>query len=130
MKNRLLYFNILIGLSVLVLLFHLLILVRVIPYEITWGGRLKSVEDMYVFEAVSILINLFYMFLLLQKAAYMRYIIGAKTVTLLLWAFFLLYALNTIGNAVAKTNFEKCFGILTLLNAALIWVVNKPKQVG
>jgi len=61
MKNKTLtYINILIGISVLATIFHLLILVRVIPYEITWGGRLKTVEEMYVFETISILINSFF----------------------------------------------------------------------
>jgi hypothetical protein len=124
-QNKLTYINILIGISVLITIFHLLILVRVIPYEITWGGRLKTVEEMYVFETLSILINSFFIFLLLQKGEYVRFFLGKKTVTIILWVFFTIFILNTIGNVFAETNFEKYFAILTLINSILIWIINK-----
>ena len=53
-KNKVKYLNILVVISVLATIFHIMILVRVIPYEITWGGRLKTVEEMFVFETISI----------------------------------------------------------------------------
>lgn len=125
-NNKLTYINILVAISVLATIFHVLILVRVIPYEITWGGRLKTVEEMYVFESISILINSFFIFILFQKGEYIRYFLGKKTVNLFLWIFFTIFALNTIGNVFAKTNFEKYFAIVTLLNSILIWAINKP----
>ena len=125
-NNKLTYINILVVISVLATIFHVLILVRVIPYEITWGGRLKTVEEMYVFETISILINSFFIFILFQKGEYIRYFLGKKTVNLFLWIFFTIFALNTIGNVFAKTNFEKYFAIVTLLNSILIWAINKP----
>lgn len=124
-KNKLTYINILTGITVLATIFHLLILVRVIPYEITWGVRLKTVEEMYVFETISILINSFFIFILLQKGEYIRYFWGKKTVTIVLWIFFAIFVLNTIGNVFSKTNFEKYFAILTLINSILIWTINK-----
>ncbi len=128
--NRIKYINILITISILATIFHLLILFRVIPFEITWGGRLKTVEEMYVFETISILINSFFIFILLQKGEYIRYFLGKKTVTLILWVFFTIFVLNTIGNVFAETYFEKFFTILTLLNAILLWLINKPtKQI-
>ena len=127
-NNKLTYINILIGITVLATIFHLLILVRVIPYEITWGGRLKTVDEMYVFETISILINSFFIFILLQKGEYIRYILGEKTVNIVLWIFFTIFALNTFGNVFAKTNFEKYFAILTLINSILIWAINKKNQ--
>ena len=114
-----------IGTSVLATIFHLLILVSVIPFEITWGGRLKTVEEMYVFETISILINSFFIFILLQKGEYIIYSLGKKTVNIVLWIFFSIFVLNTIGNVFAKTNFENFFAILTLINSILIWAINK-----
>jgi hypothetical protein len=124
-NNRLTYINVLIGITVLATIFHLLIVVRVIPYEITWGGRLKTVEEMYVFETISILINSFFIFILFQKGEYLRYFLGKKTVKIVLWIFFTIFVLNTIGNVFAKTNFEKYFAIFTLINSILIWAINK-----
>ncbi len=127
-NNKLIYINILLAISVLATIFHLLILVGVIPYEITWGGRLKTIEEMYVFETISILINSFFIFILLQKGAYMRYYLGKKTVNIVLWIFFSLFALNTIGNVFAKSNFEKYFALLTLISSILIWAIIKTNS--
>ena len=114
MKNKSISVNILVGITTLATIFHLLILVGVIPYEITWGGRLKSLEEMYVFETISILINSFFVFVLLQKGGYIRSFLGKKTVSVILWVFFAIFVLNTVGNVFAKTTFEKFFAIVTL----------------
>ena len=126
--NRIKYINILITISALATIFHLLILFRVIPFEITWGGRLKTVEEMYVFETISIFINSYFIFILLQKGEYIRYFLGKKTVTLILWVFFTIFVLNTIGNVFAKTFFENIFTIITFISATLIWLINKPSK--
>ena len=119
------YINTLLLLSALVTLFHALILLRVIPFEITWGGKLKTVEEMYVFETLSIVINVFFMFILLQKGEYIRYVMGRKTVNIILWIFFVIFVFNTVGNLFAETNFEKYFTLLTLLSAVLIWLIQR-----
>ena len=119
------YINTLLLISALVTVFHALILLRVIPFEITWGGKLKTVEEMYVFETLSILINSFFVFILLQKGEYIRYVMGRKTVNIILWIFFGVFALNTIGNLFAETNFEKYFTLLTLLSSVLIWLIQR-----
>ncbi|MDX1350304.1 MAG: hypothetical protein R3279_08655 [Putridiphycobacter sp.] len=106
-----------------VLLFHLSVLLKIIPYEMTWGGRLKSEAEMYVFESVSIVINLFLGFILLIKGQYLTEIMPMKIVNIILWAFFVLFGLNTLGNVIAKTNFEKFFAIITLASCILIWMV-------
>lgn len=127
-NNKSIYITVLVGISILVIIFHSLILVRVIPYEITWGGRLKTVEDMYVFETLSILINSFFVFVLLQKGGHIHPLLGKKTITIILWIFFAIFVLNTIGNAFAQTTFEFFFTIFTLLNSLLIWKINKKNQ--
>ena len=114
------------GISLWVGLFHILILVRVIPFEITWGGRLKSVEEMYVFETLSILILSFFIFVLLQKGGYIRSFWGKKTINRVLWIFFVLFVLNTVGNVFAKTEIEKLFTLITLANSVLIWLILTP----
>ena len=119
------YGKILIGISILVLLFHLLIVAKVIPYDITWGGKLKTDNVMYVFEAASILINLFFIYLVLHRIGYVSPRLGQRTVTIILWLFFALFALNTLGNLFAATQLEWWFTILTLANAFLIWKINR-----
>ncbi len=124
--NKSAYIKILTSISIVAILFHILILLKIIPYEITWGGKLKTDEEMYVFETFSILVNLFFIFVLLQKGVFIKSFLGKKTVSIILWIFLAIFVLNTIGNLFAKTTFEKGFAILTLINAILLWVILSP----
>ena len=123
--NKSAYIKILTSISTVAILFHILILLKIIPYEITWGGKLKTDEEMYVFETFSILINSFFVFVLLQKGVFIKPFFGKKTVSITLWIFFAIFVLNTFGNLFAKTTFEKGFAILTLINSILLWEINK-----
>ena len=108
-----------------VLLLHSAILVKIIPYEVTWGGRLESDTEMYVFEVVSVLTNLFLAFLLLIKEKHLSSFIPMKVVNILLWAFLILFGINTLGNIFAESLFEKSLSLLTLIFTYLIWVILK-----
>ena len=65
--NPKLTIKVLLWLIAAVSLFHSTILIKIIPYEITWGGKLKNDAEMYLFESISILINLFLTYVLLIK---------------------------------------------------------------
>ena len=121
------YIKIFLGLLLAVILFHIFILVKVIPYDITWGGRLKNEQEMYVFETVSISINLFLSWVLLMKGNYVKFKFSDKAVNIILWAFFGIFILNTVGNLFAQTNLERLFAILTGVSAILIWLILKRK---
>jgi hypothetical protein len=116
------------GLLIAVIIFHFFIILKIIPYNIAWGGRLQNDEEMYVFETISILINVFLGVILLMKGNMMRYKFSAKFVNIILWIFFGLFVLNTVGNVLAKTTFEKCFALLTGLFAVLIWNIIKQDK--
>lgn len=111
------------GLQVAIIFFHALILVKIVPYKIAWGGRLKSDSQMYIFEFVSILINLFLSWILLIKANILTDVLAQKAVDITLWIFLLLFIANTIGNLLAKTLIEKYFSLLTLILAILIFLI-------
>lgn len=112
----------------LTLVFHLLIVVKVIPYNIAWGGRLQSDQDMYAFETISILVNVFLALVLCIKANYLKINVPNKLINFILWCFFVLFLLNTIGNIIAITAFEKSFALVTLALAYLLWVILKPRK--
>lgn len=117
-----------IGLLTLVVLFHFCIIAKIIPYEIAWGGRLKNDAQMYIFEIISILINGLLITVLLLKVNYNKHGISEKIINGILWLFVALFALNTIGNILAKTYFEKSFAVLTFVSALLIWIILKKKK--
>ncbi len=115
-------------LIITVTIFHLFIIIKVIPYEITWGGRLQNDSEMYVFETISLAINLFLGLILLIKGNYIKQVIPLRVVDIILWVFFILFGLNTIGNIFAETNFEKLFSILTIASSILIWIILRSKK--
>ena len=116
-------FKIMLWLITLVTLFHLAILTKIIPYEITWGGRLKNDSEMYVFETISIIFNTFLGLVLLIKDERLPAFIPMKVVNVILWVFLILFSLNTIGNVFAKTLFEKILAIVTLSFSYLIFII-------
>ena len=117
--------KIFLGLLTAVILFHICIIAKIIPYDITWGGRLKNDTEMYVFETISIFINVFLFWILLMEGNFIKFKFSSKTIHIILWVFFGLFVLNTIGNIFAKTNFEKFFAVLTGLFAILIWNIKQ-----
>lgn len=115
--------KIMLWLITIITLFHLAILTKIIPYEITWGGRLKNDSEMYVFETISIIFNIFLGLVLLIKDERIPAFIPMKVVNVILWVFLILFGLNTIGNVFAKTLFEKILAIVTLSFSYLIFII-------
>tara|TARA_B100000035_G_scaffold135240_1_gene115281 strand:+ start:4131 stop:4535 length:405 start_codon:yes stop_codon:yes gene_type:complete len=120
--------KILLWLIAAVTLFHLAILIKIIPYEITWGGKLKNDAEMYLFESISILINLFLAYLLLIRVEYVHKLIPSKVVNIILWIFLFIFGFNTIGNIFADTLFEKSLSLLTLIFTFLLWNILKKSK--
>jgi len=120
--------KILLCLLAAVTLFHLGIIAKIIPYEVTWGGKLNNDAEMYVFEIISILINLFLGFVLLIKGNYLKKLIPTKAVNIILWVFLFIFVLNTIGNIFTEILFENSFSLLTIIFNYLIWTILKKNK--
>jgi len=117
--------KIFIGFLFVIILFHLSIITKIVPYDITWGGRLQNDTEMYVFETISILINLFLSWVLLMKGNFIRYKFPNNVVNVILWIFFAIFILNTVGNIFAKTFFEQQFAFLTGFFSILLLIILK-----
>lgn len=120
--------KIFLGLLILVILFHICIILKIIPYSIAWGGRLTTDSEMYVFESITIAINLFLGWILLMNSGVVKYKFSPKILNIILWFFFVVFVLNTVGNIFAKTNFEKYFAIFKAVSAILIWYIIKNNK--
>jgi hypothetical protein len=100
----------------LIVIFHLLVILRIIPFEIVWGGRLKNTSDMLVFETVSIALNLIMLSVVGINAGVFKLKINPMIIKAALWLMFGLFLINTIGNLFSLNQFEKIvFTPLTLL---------------
>jgi hypothetical protein len=112
--------KILLLLQVPVLIFHLLVITGIIPYNIVWGGRLHSTDEMRKFETMSILLNIFMASVIGIKGNYIKISIHPLIIYTILWCFAILFTLNTVGNLLAKVTLETVvFTPLTFLSAVL-----------
>jgi hypothetical protein len=99
-----------------VIVFHLLVILGVIPFDIVWGGRLKDRSQMVSFELTSILLNLIMLAVVTIKAELIKIPVNKKIIRILLWLMALLFLLNTIGNLLSNNQLEKIiFTPLTFL---------------
>lgn len=106
----------LISLLSLIVVFHLLVLMGVIPYSIVWGGRIENDSQYLLLESVSIVVNLFLLGVVLIKTDKVKVGVNPKIISVLLWMMFGLFLLNTLGNLFSKNELEKIiFTPLTLL---------------
>jgi hypothetical protein len=120
---------IMMGLLTCVIIFHLLVITGIIPYTIVWAGKLKSTSDMYVFESISIAINLLLIGVLIIKRRHIKQNISNKILNAVLWFFVIIFALNTLGNLTSKTLLEKAlFTPLTFISAILLWIIVKQEK--
>ena len=112
--------GILIVLFCLQIVFHLLVLLGVVPYEIVWGGRLKSPDQMLVFETVSLLINAAMLYVVAAASGHLKHPFKPGFFRVALWVMVFLFALNTLGNIFSENRFEQLvFTPLTALLALL-----------
>lgn len=113
-----------------VVIIHILVLIQILPYQIVWAGRLNSIAEMQRFETISIIINCFIILIIAIKGNYLNFKFSTKIINSLLWFFVILFSLNTIGNIMAKSHFEKLvFTPLTFILAILCFrIIKKDKN--
>lgn len=91
----------------LVIVFHILVLVQVIPYKIVWGGRLENDTQMIQFEGISIALNLIMLALVAIYSGYLKWEINRRWIQLGMWIMVALFLLNTVGNLFAINDWER-----------------------
>lgn len=100
----------------LVIIFHVLVLVQVIPYKIVWGGRLENDTQMIRFESISIVLNLIMMAVVAIYSGYLKWAINKWWLQIGCWVMVVLFSLNTVGNLFAINEWERwIFTPLTFL---------------
>jgi hypothetical protein len=100
----------------LVAVFHLLILVNVIPYDMVWGGRVTDITQMRRLELIALAVHCIMLAVVAIKAGRIRVHVNPKLVTGVLWLMFGLFLFNTVANLASLNAIERfVFTPLTLL---------------
>lgn len=99
-----------------IIIFHILVIVGIIPFDIVWGGNLADRTQLYTMEAVSIAINFVMLFVILIYSGSVKLNINRKIIISAIWIMFGIFLLNTLGNLMAKNVLETyIFTPLTLI---------------
>lgn len=102
------------------LVFHFVIMAGLVPFNIVWGGRMKTRKQMLRMESVSVVIMMLAAVLVALRVGLLTFYSNMQVLKGAMWVLFALFALNTLGNLAAKTIFEKyVFGLVTLVAAFL-----------
>lgn len=99
--------NILLVALGLLFVFHILVLFRVLPADIVWGGRIQGVPENFVtLEASALLVTLFFILIITAKLGYIQAGRLSGVVNIGVWLIFVFLLLNTLGNLASGVSFE------------------------
>ena len=113
--------NVLLILMFLLLLFHVLIMLQILPSDIAWGGQLEnSSPDRITFEIIALSITVLFMLIIAAKTGYINHGKLKKPVNICMWIVVAYFALNSLANFISEVPFENFFfGPLTVLMTLL-----------
>ena len=99
--------NILLAAFGLLAIFHVFVLLGVIPADIVWGGRIQGVpSNLLTLEAIAILLTLVFIVIIAAKTGYFQAGRLSGAVNVGVWLIFVYLLLNTLGNLVSGVSFE------------------------
>lgn len=108
------------GISAVAFIYHILILTQIVDYKNAWGGQLQTLEQMYVFEAISITLQIVFIGIIYLKSTTESGKLAYKISKFLTFVIAILFLVNTVGNVFAIELFEKVvFTPLTLIASVL-----------
>jgi len=112
--------HLLLLLFALLFVFHLLVVFRVVPTDLIWGGRMESPEALLRLELWALALTVVWAIIIALKMGYLRWIKNRKAINIAVWVLFLFFVLNTLGNLLATSPIEKFgFGSMTFIAALL-----------
>jgi len=100
--------NALLILLALMVIFHVLVLVGLVPSEIVWGGRATgSVTDTVILESIAVLVTIGFAWIVAMKVGYIRSLKRKWIVTAGMWVIFAYFCLNVVGNLASSSGAER-----------------------
>jgi hypothetical protein len=121
--------KILLFFMILLAIFHVLILLKVLPSEIVWGGQMReSSTNMVTLEIIALFITLIFTLIIAAKRGYIRVGKFEKLINVGMWIIFAYFILNTIGNLTSAVFIEKLiFSPITLLMSFFAFILATEK---
>ncbi|MGZ5254857.1 MAG: hypothetical protein ACXWV4_10960 [Flavitalea sp.] len=100
------------------IVFHILVMLKIIPTDMVWGGNIETNRQFYIMEMTSVILNLFFIFIVSVYAGFLKLSLNPVMLRMVIWTMFILFLLNSIGNLMSKNPLEAyLFTPLTILLA-------------
>jgi hypothetical protein len=114
--------NILLVCFGLLVVFHVLVVNKIVPSHMVWGGRFAdSSSQLFLYEIIALLVLILFMLLIASKIGYFKVFKSEKALNVCIWVIFVYMLLNFLGNLASPVSAEKwIFAPLTLIMAVLV----------
>lgn len=110
--------NILLVAIAALFVFHILVLVKIVPASIVWGGQAQG--SIVVLELIALVITLLFAAIIAAKTGYLAVGKFKLIVNIGIWLIVAFLLLNTLGNLASGVSFENLiFAPITLILAFL-----------
>jgi len=106
-------------------LLHLSILLQIVPHNIVWGGKIDSIEKLYLLEGLALATMLFLGAVVAMKNRIIKPIFTDKALKRISLVFAVFFILNTLGNLLSETAIEKVQAVITLYLAYALFKSSK-----
>jgi len=91
--------NLLLGSLGLLAVFHILVLLRVLPADIVWGGAMQnSSSSLFLLEMISLFITLLLAVIIAAKTGYIKAVRFQTAVNIGVWVVFAILLLSMLAN--------------------------------
>ena len=114
--------NILLVLFGLLVVFHILVLLDLLPSNIVWGGQASEAPStLRTLETISLIFTILFAIVVAAKIGYIKVGKFVRVINILLWIIFAYVLLNIAGNLASSTSLEKLvFTPITIVAAFLV----------
>lgn len=99
--------NIMVMALLAMLVVHLLILLRVVPYEFVWGGQIDSASSLVLFEGIAMGMTLLFILIIAMRVGYIQLHKFKRAAVIGGWFMVAYFLLNTLGNLASGVTLEK-----------------------
>jgi hypothetical protein len=96
----------LVGLGALAV-FHVLMLLGVLPADLAWGGRVEAAENLILLEVVAFIVTILFAAAVAAKAGFLGSRASGKAATVAVWLVFGYFVLNVAANLASASSLER-----------------------
>ena len=114
--------KIIITIIVLLIIFHILLLLGIVPSDIVWGGKAADEATIIKLEIFSLVTSFIILAVIFAKLRQNKNAKSRKIINLAVWIIFGYFLLNTVGNLASSVTIEKLiFTPITIILSFLLF---------